>query len=65
VYLRRVKFKGDMGSDDIKRLKKLIQSAKKDKRSDSEIFSTFKNAGIIDKKGNLKDPYKNLKIPVK
>ena len=54
-----------MGNEDIKRLRKLIQTAKKDKRSVSEIFSTFKNAGIIDKKGNLKDPYKNLQIPVK
>ena len=54
-----------MGTEDIKRLKKLIQTAKKDKRSEKEIFNTFKNAGIIDKNGDLKDPYKDLQIPVK
>jgi hypothetical protein len=54
-----------MGTEDIKRLKKLILNAKMDKRSDKEIFATFNKAGIIDNKGNLKDPYKDLQIPVK
>ena len=54
-----------MSNEDLKRLKKLIQNAKRDKRSDREVFRTFRNAGIIDTKGNLKEPYKNLQIPVK
>ena len=54
-----------MGAEDIKRLKKLIQTAKREKRSETEIFDTFRNAGIIDKNGNLKKPYKDLQIPVK
>lgn len=60
-----MKIAEDMSSEDIKRLKRLIQNAKREKRSDTEVFKTFKNAGIIDTKGNLKDPYKNLQIPVK
>ena len=60
-----VKIAEDMSNEDLKRLKRLIQNAKRDKRSDAEVFRTFKDAGIIDTKGNLKEPYKNLQIPVK
>ena len=45
-----------MDTEDKKRLKKLIPK---------EIFTTFNKTGIIDDKGNLKDPYKDLQIPVK
>lgn len=61
----RVKIVQDMSNEDLNRLRRLIQNAKRDKRSDREVFKTFRNAGIIDTKGNLKEPYKNLQIPVK
>lgn len=42
----------------------LIRKALKEKRSKEEIFETFKKAGIITEKGNLKKPYKDISIPV-
>ena len=40
----------------------IIKDAIKHKRSKDEIKKTFMGAGIIDEKGNLKYPYKNIKI---
>lgn len=53
-----------MSLDETDRILKLIQKALKEKRSKKEIFDTFKNAGIITEKGNLKAPYKKIYIPV-
>jgi len=41
---------------------KIIKDAIKHKRSKDEIKKTFMEAGIITKTGNLKHPYKNIKI---
>lgn len=40
----------------------IIRDAIKHKRSKDEIKKTFMEAGIIDGKGDLKYPYKNIKI---
>jgi len=40
----------------------LIRYAIKHPRSKDEIKKTFIGAGIIDEKGELKWPYKNIKI---
>jgi hypothetical protein len=53
-----------MSLEETERILKLIQKAIKEKRSKKEIFETFKDAGIITKKGNLKAPYKELFILV-
>ena len=42
---------------------KLIKHAIKNRRTKEEITATFQAAGIIDKNGYLRKPYKNLKIP--
>ena len=42
---------------------KLVKQAIKNRRSKEEITATFQAAGIIDKNGELKHPYKNIKIP--
>lgn len=42
---------------------KLVKQALKNCRTKEEITATFQAAGIIDKNGKLKYPYKNLKIP--
>jgi len=39
-----------------------IKDAIKHPRSKDEIKKTFMDAGIIDEKGELKWPYKNIKI---
>ena len=54
-----------MSTEDILRLKSLIKHALKERRSKEDIISTFRDAGIINKKGDLKAPYKNIYIPVK
>ena len=41
----------------------IIKDAIKHKRSKDEIKKIFMDAGIIDEKGDLKNPYKNIKIP--
>jgi hypothetical protein len=43
----------------------LIKKTIKENRSREEVFKTFKDAGIITKKGNLKFPYKEICIPAK
>ena len=43
---------------------KLVKQAIKHPRSKEEITRTFQDAGIIDKSGNLKHPYKDLKMPI-
>jgi len=53
-----------MNKDDIIRISKLLQRALDNPRSKKEITKTFTDAGIIDKKGNLRYPYKNIYIPV-
>jgi len=40
----------------------IIKDAIKHPRSKDEIKKTFMDAGIITKKGDLKKPYKNIKI---
>ena len=52
-----------MGTEDLKRLQGKIKAALKEKRSKEEITLTFKAAGIIDHKGNLKEPYQNIYFP--
>jgi len=54
-----------MSSDDVKRILGHIKKARTNPRSKKEITATFRAAGIIDKKGNLKDPYKDIYIPVR
>ena len=53
-----------MSLEETNRILKLIQKAIKERRSKKEIFETFKDAGIITEKGNLKAPYKEIYIPV-
>lgn len=53
-----------MSLEETNRILKLIQEAIKVKRSKKEIFETFRDAGIITEKGNLKSPYKEIYIPV-
>ena len=43
---------------------KIIKDAIKHPRTKDEIKKTFMEAGIIDGKGDLKNPYKNIKIPI-
>lgn len=52
-----------MNSEDIKRLQELAKQIQKENRSKKEIKATFQAAGIIDKDGKLKSPYKNIFIP--
>jgi hypothetical protein len=52
-----------MSLEETDRILKLIQKAIKEERSQKEIVETFKNAGIITEKGNLKAPYKDIYIP--
>jgi hypothetical protein len=54
-----------MSLDETDRILRLIQKAIKEKRSKDEIVKTFRNAGIITEKGNLRSPYKEIYIPVK
>jgi hypothetical protein len=54
-----------MSNEDIKRMVGLIKEAQTNPRSKKEITDTFEAAGIIDKKGNLKKPYKGIFIPIK
>jgi hypothetical protein len=42
----------------------IIKEAIRHPRSKEEITKTFQDAGIIDKKDCLKEPYKNIKIPI-
>ena len=42
----------------------IIKDAIKHPRSRKEITKTFQDAGIIDINGDLKEPYKDIKIPV-
>ena len=53
-------YKSDQHHD--KRIK-VVESALKHNRSKNEIQSTFRNAGIIDNKGNLKKPYEKVYFP--
>lgn len=53
-----------MSLEETERILELIRKALKEKRSKEEIFETFKKAGIITEKGNLKKPYKDISIPV-
>ena len=52
-----------MSPEEAEKLRELIQKALKEKRSKEEITKTFKEAGIITEKGNLKAPYKEIYIP--
>lgn len=54
-----------MSSEDINRMVDLLKRAQNNPRSKKEITATFEAAGIIDKKGNLKKPYKDIYIPVR
>jgi hypothetical protein len=42
---------------------KIINKAIKHPRSKKDITKTFQDAGIIDKNSDLKDPYKDIRIP--
>ena len=53
-----------MRNNDTQRLISLIQDAQHKKRNKKAIKATFQGAGIIDKNGNLKSPYKNIYFPV-
>ena len=53
-----------MSNEDLKRMVGFLKEAQKSPGSKEEITQTFEAAGIIDKKGNLKNPYKNIYIPV-
>jgi len=48
----------------MRELNKIVKHALKNRRTKEEITATFQAAGIIDKNGKLKSPYKNIKIPV-
>jgi len=52
-----------MSAEDTKRLQDLVQAVLDEPRSREEIKRTFMDAGIIDKSGHLKDPYKGIYIP--
>lgn len=54
-----------MSNEDIKRMVGLLKEAQTNPRSKKEITANFEEAGIIDKKGNLKKPYKDIYIPVR
>ncbi len=53
----------DMSPVDTERLTKLVIKVRRKTRSKKEIKATFEGAGIIDKKGNLKKPYKGIYFP--
>jgi hypothetical protein len=53
-----------MSTEDTTRIIQLIKKAQKEKRSKKDIIATFLAAGIIDNKGNLKKPYKEIYFPV-
>ena len=53
-----------MSNEDIKRMVGLLKDAQANPRSKKDITATFRAAGIIDKNGNLKNPYKDIYIPV-
>ncbi len=53
-----------MDHEDIGRIMNLLKEAQIHPRSKAEITANFEAAGIIDKNGNLKTPYKNIYIPV-
>lgn len=53
----------NMSIEETNRVIRLIKEAIKENRSKKEIFETFKDAGIINKSGNLKAPYKEIYIP--
>jgi len=52
-----------MSTQDAQQLINLLKAAQKDKRSKEDIKETFEGAGIIDKNGNLKHPYKKIYFP--
>lgn len=54
-----------MSQEELKKMVSLLKKAQTNTRSKEEITATFEAAGIIDKNGNLKDPYKNIRIPIK
>jgi len=54
-----------MSTEEVKKMTRLLKEALENPRSTHEITATFQAAGIIDHKGNLKEPYKNIFIPVK
>ena len=54
-----------MSPVDTERLTKLVIKVRRKTRSKKEIKATFEGAGIIDKKGNLKKPYKGICFPAK
>jgi hypothetical protein len=53
-----------MSPQDTQRLIKIIKQARKTVRTKEAIKATFEGAGIIDKNGNLKGPYKKIYFPV-
>lgn len=52
-----------MSAEESIRIIKLLTEAIKENRTKEEAFETFKDAGIITEKGNLKSPYKDIYIP--
>lgn len=52
-----------MSAEESIRIIKLLTEAIKENRTKDEAFKTFKGAGIITEKGNLKSPYKDIYIP--
>lgn len=49
-----------MTREEQKRIKDLAVKALKENRSKEEILETLQNAGIIDKAGRVKSPYKEV-----
>lgn len=52
-----------MSVEETDRIIRLVKEAIKGNRSKKEIIVTFQDAGIIDKRGDLKSPYKEIYIP--
>lgn len=53
-----------MSTEESLRIIDLLSDAIMEERSKDEVYEIFREAGIITKDGNLRSPYKDLKIPV-
>ncbi len=54
----------DMNLEETNRIIQMVKDAIKGNRTKREITANFKDAGIIDKNGDLKTPYKKIFIPI-
>jgi hypothetical protein len=53
-----------MNMEETNRIIQIVKEAIKSNRTKREIVENFRDAGIIDKNGDLKTPYKKIYIPV-